>query len=95
MAALPPRLGETIADKLSDKWPAFIWPNVKILHYIFAFLYLSIVVAGLILIDQSSSRRAFFAELIYFPMQKVLKIKFKMSSVVVAPVIASSGRSAL
>ena len=31
----------------------------------------------------------------YFPMQNVLKIKFRMSSVVVAPVIASSGRSAL
>jgi hypothetical protein len=30
----------------------------------------------------------------YFPMQNVLKIKFNMSSVVVAPVIASSGRSA-
>src|SRR5580692_3836739 len=31
----------------------------------------------------------------YFPMQNVLKIKLRMSSVVVAPVIASSGRSAL
>ena len=31
----------------------------------------------------------------YFPMQNLLKIKFRMSSVVVAPVIASSGRSAL
>ena len=33
--------------------------------------------------------------LCYFPMQNVLKIRFRMSSVVVAPVIASSGRSAL
>jgi hypothetical protein len=31
----------------------------------------------------------------YLPMQNVLKIKFKISSVVVAPVIASSGRKAL
>jgi|GEM_PF-1011910 len=31
----------------------------------------------------------------HFPMQKVLKIKFRMSSVVVAPVTSSSGRSAL
>ena len=31
----------------------------------------------------------------YLPMQNVLKIRFRMSSVVVAPVIASSGRSAL
>ena len=30
----------------------------------------------------------------YFPMQNVLKIKFNMSSFVVAPVIASNGRRA-
>lgn len=30
----------------------------------------------------------------YFPMQNELKIKFNMSSAVVAPVISSSGRSA-
>ena len=30
----------------------------------------------------------------YFPMQNELKIKFKMSSAVVAPVMSSSGRSA-
>ena len=32
---------------------------------------------------------------VYFPMQKVLKIRFRMSSLVVAPVISSSGRNAL
>src|SRR5437763_10785773 len=39
----------------------------------------------------------FFSHILgnYFPMQNVLKIKFRMSSVVVAPVIASSGRKAL
>src|SRR5438105_4810586 len=31
----------------------------------------------------------------YFPMQNVLKIRLRMSSVVVAPVMASSGRSPL
>jgi len=31
----------------------------------------------------------------YFPMQKVLKIRLRMSSFVVAPVISSRGRSAL
>jgi len=31
----------------------------------------------------------------YLPMQNVLKIKFRISSVVVAPVIASNGRNAL
>lgn len=48
-AALPPRLGETLSDKLSDKWPEFIWPKIKVPYYIFAFAYLALVVAGLIL----------------------------------------------
>ena len=34
-------------------------------------------------------------KLFYFPMQNVLKIRFRMSSTVVAPVMASSGRKAL
>jgi len=47
-AALPPRLGETFFDKLADKWPAFIWPKVKWLYYVFSFGYLALVVAGLV-----------------------------------------------
>lgn len=45
-AALPPRMGDTVADKFSDKWPAFIWPKVKVLYYIFSFLFLALIVAG-------------------------------------------------
>jgi hypothetical protein len=47
-AALPQRLGETLSDKVSDKWPAFIWPKVKVLYYIFAFGYLALAVAGIV-----------------------------------------------
>lgn len=47
-AALPPRMGDTVADKFTDKWPAFIWPKVKVLYYIFSFLFLALIVAGLI-----------------------------------------------
>jgi hypothetical protein len=47
-AALPLRLGETFSDKLADKWPAFIWPKVKVLYYIFSFGYMALTVAGLI-----------------------------------------------
>ena len=47
-AALPPRLGETFADKLSDRWPAFIWPKLKIPYYIFSFVCLVLVVTGLV-----------------------------------------------
>ena len=48
-AALPPRMGETFADKFSDLWPAFIWPKVKVLYYIFSFGFLALTVAGLII----------------------------------------------
>jgi hypothetical protein len=47
-AALPPRLAETFSDKLSDKWPSFIWPKVKVIYYVFSFGYLALTVAGLI-----------------------------------------------
>jgi hypothetical protein len=47
-AALPPRFAETFSDKLADQWPAFIWPKVKVLYYIFSFGYLALMVAGLI-----------------------------------------------
>jgi hypothetical protein len=47
-AALPPRMGETFADKLSDKWPAFIWPKVKWAYYILSFACLVLIAAGFI-----------------------------------------------
>ncbi|HEY6370148.1 MAG TPA: hypothetical protein VIX37_06195 [Candidatus Sulfotelmatobacter sp.] len=47
-ARLPPRLGETFFDKLVDQWPAFIWPKVKWLYYIFSFACLALIVAGMI-----------------------------------------------
>jgi len=50
-AALPLRLGQTFSDKLSDKWPMFIWPKVKIIYYIFSFGYLAVTVAGLIIMN--------------------------------------------
>lgn len=49
-AALPPRLGDTFSDKLADIWPAFIWPKVKVVYYIYAFGFLALTVAGLILV---------------------------------------------
>jgi hypothetical protein len=49
-AALPPRLGETFFDKVADLWPAFIWPKMKVVYYIFSFGYLALTVAGIIVI---------------------------------------------
>jgi hypothetical protein len=48
-AALPPRMGETFSDKFSDLWPAFIWPKVKVVYYVFSFAFLALTVAGLII----------------------------------------------
>ena len=48
-AALPPRFGETFFDKFADKWPAFIWPKVKIIYYIFSFVMLTLTTAGVII----------------------------------------------
>lgn len=44
-AALPPRMGDTFADKLADQWPAWLWPKFKIVYYIYssAFVFLSMV----------------------------------------------------
>lgn len=56
-AALPPRFSETFFDKLVDRWPAFIWPKVKIVYYIFSFVYLALIVAGLVIM--SLRRHAF------------------------------------
>lgn len=44
-AALPPRFGDTFADKLADRWPAWLWPKIKIVYYIYSagFVFLSMV----------------------------------------------------
>ena len=48
-AALPPRLNETLGDKLADQFPRWLWPKIRILYFIFSFAMLALVVAGLIL----------------------------------------------
>jgi hypothetical protein len=55
-AALPPRLGETFFDKFADVWPAFIWPKIKWVYYIYSFGYLVLTVAGLIVIELRGGR---------------------------------------
>jgi hypothetical protein len=56
-AALPPRLGDTFSDKFADQWPAFIWPKIKWLYYVFSFGFLVLVVAGLIVIALRNGHR--------------------------------------
>src|SRR6478672_2947753 len=46
-AVLPPRLGETFADKFADLWPAWIWPKVRIVYYIFSLAVLLVFALGI------------------------------------------------
>jgi hypothetical protein len=54
--ALPPRLGDTLADKLADKWPAWVWPKIAIAYYIYSAGFLLLTVAGLLFIALRSGR---------------------------------------
>jgi hypothetical protein len=46
-AALPPRLGETWADKLADQFPVWLWPKVRIVYYVFSAGFFLLVMLGL------------------------------------------------
>ena len=46
-AAFPPRQGGSWSDVLADLWPAFIWPKVRIIYYIFACAVLLISLLGI------------------------------------------------
>ena len=44
----PERLGETFADKLSDRFPMWLWPKIRIIFYIMAVLELSLLLLALV-----------------------------------------------
>ncbi len=46
-AILPPRFGDTWAEKFADKLPAFLWPKIRVLYYIFSGGYLVLIAFGL------------------------------------------------
>jgi hypothetical protein len=46
-AASAPRLSETLGDKLADQLPPWLWPQVRIVYYIFSAGYLLLVAVGL------------------------------------------------
>lgn len=49
-AVLPPRLNETIGDKLADTFPQWLWPRMRILYYIFSAGFLLWILRGMILL---------------------------------------------
>jgi hypothetical protein len=46
-AILPPRFGDTWGDNFADKLPAFLWPKVRVLYYVFSAGYLIFIFFGL------------------------------------------------
>lgn len=46
-AALPPRLSETWSDRLSDQFPTWLWPKIRIAYYVFSGAYIIAVIIGL------------------------------------------------
>ena len=49
-AILPPRLGDTWADKLVDRLPMWLWPKVRIAYYLFSVCFLVVLAFGLAII---------------------------------------------
>ena len=49
-AVLPTRLSETLGDKLSDQLPAWLWPKIQIIYYIFSACLLTMAMVGTIAI---------------------------------------------
>ncbi|HTR48014.1 MAG TPA: hypothetical protein VMM16_11580 [Verrucomicrobiae bacterium] len=47
-AEMPARFGETWGDKFVDKFPAWFWPKIRIVYYIYSILFLLLATLGLI-----------------------------------------------
>ena len=45
-AILPPRLNETLGDKLADQLPMRLWPKVRIFYYIYSVFFLLLLIVG-------------------------------------------------
>lgn len=46
----PMRFNETWKDKMADQWPAWLWPKIRIVYYIYASGFLAIVTLGIVMI---------------------------------------------
>jgi hypothetical protein len=51
-ATIPPRFGETLADKFADRLPPWLWPKVRIVYYVFSAVLLILVCYGIVLLLQ-------------------------------------------
>jgi len=51
-AAMPLRLSETVTDKVANNWPAWIWPKIKVVYYIFSVGLLILIGIGLAVVGR-------------------------------------------
>jgi hypothetical protein len=49
-AEAPPRLNDTLSDKYSDQLPRWLWPKIRYIYFVFAFILLIVATAGVIII---------------------------------------------
>jgi hypothetical protein len=56
VGALPVRLDDTWMDKLANKWPAWLWPKIRVVYYIFSIGLLLLFGLGLVGMVFRSSR---------------------------------------
>jgi len=47
---MPPRFNETWSDKFADKFPAWFWPKIRIVYYIYSALFLAFLTLGLAIV---------------------------------------------
>jgi hypothetical protein len=55
-AVLPPRLRDTLGDKMADQFPQWLWPKVRIAYYVFSAAVISLVVNGTVIMLFRHSR---------------------------------------
>jgi len=55
-AALPLRLNDTWRDKLANKWPAWLWPKIRVVYYVFSIGLLLVIGFGLAVIALRPAR---------------------------------------
>ncbi len=49
-AEMPVRFSETWGDKFADKFPAWLWPKVRIAYYIYSLGFLALTSLGLVIV---------------------------------------------
>ena len=48
-AAPEPRLTDTWSDRFVDKWPAWLWPKVRVPYYVFSSCWFALSVVGMLI----------------------------------------------